>query len=44
MEEKRSNSVATFSDPYSLYNLDEMLDQLANQENRHLNQQAAQDA
>jgi hypothetical protein len=28
MEDKRASSVSTFSDPFSLYNLEEMLDKL----------------
>jgi hypothetical protein len=28
MEDKRAVSVSAFSDPYSLYNLEEMLDKL----------------
>lgn len=32
MEDKRANSVSVFSDPFSLYNLQEMLDKLQNTE------------
>lgn len=32
MEDKRATSVSTFSDPFSLYNLEEMLDRLQQQE------------
>ena len=28
MEDKRASSVSAFSDPYSLYNLEEMLDKM----------------
>lgn len=34
MEDKRASSVSTFSDPFCLYNLEEMLDKLQQTERR----------
>lgn len=39
MEDKRATSVSAFSDPYSLYNLEEMVDKLKMTEKNQKDQQ-----